>query len=99
MGNVVKFNLCSNEKVREEVAKYPDYKVRWLAGFSWKGACGGRELKREGMRKIWRPGGSFMGTFDDELNKCLNWAYAQNIEIDHDKKTIFINNFSENDMY
>ena len=25
MGNVVNFNLCSNEKVREEVAKYPDY--------------------------------------------------------------------------
>lgn len=42
MGNVVNFNLCSNEKVREEVAKYPDYKVRWLAGFAWKGACGGR---------------------------------------------------------
>ena len=71
MGNVVKFGLCSNEKVREEVAKYTDYKVRWMAGFAWKGACGGRELKREGMRKIWRPGGSFMGTFDDELNKCL----------------------------
>lgn len=99
MGNVVNFNLCSNEKVREEVAKYPDYKVRRLAGFSWKGACGGRELKREGMRKILRPGGSFMGTFDDELNKCLNWACAQDMEIDHDKKTIFINGFSENDMY
>lgn len=99
MGNVVNFNLCSNEKVREEVATYPDYKVRWLAGFSWKGACGGRELKREGMRKIWRPCGSFMGTFDDELNKCLNWACAQDMEIDHDKKTIFINGFSENDMY
>ena len=98
MGNVVNFNLCSNEKVREEVAKYPDYKVRWLAG-SWKGVCGGRELKREGMRKIWRPGGSFMGTFDDELNKCLNWACAQDMKIDHDKKLIFINGFSENDMY
>ena len=99
MGNVVNFNLCSDKKVREEVAKYPDYKVRWMAGFAWKGACGGRELKREGIRKIWRPGGSFMGTFDDELNKCLNWACAQDMEIDHDKKTIFINGFSENDMY
>ena len=36
---------------------------------------------------------------DDELNKCLNWACAQDMEIDHDKKTIFINGFSENDMY
>jgi hypothetical protein len=99
MGNVVKFGLCSNEDVRKEVANHPDNKVHWLAGFAWKGACGGRELKREGMRKIWRPGGSFMGTFDDELNKCLNWACAQDMEIDHDKKTIFINGFSENDMY
>ena len=40
-----------------------------------------------------------MGTFEDELNKCLNWACAQDMEIDHDKKTIFINGFSENDMY
>ena len=38
MGNVVKFGLCSNEKVREEVAKYTDYKVRWMAGFAWKGS-------------------------------------------------------------
>ena len=57
MGNVVNFGLCSNEKVKEEVAKYPDYKVRWMASFKWKGA-GSRELKREGERKIWRPGGS-----------------------------------------
>lgn len=99
MGNVEEFGLCSNEDVRKEVANHPDYKVHWLAGFAWKGACGGRELKREGMRKIWQPGGSFMGTFEDELNKCLNWACAQDMEIDHDKKTIFINGFSENDMY
>lgn len=94
MGNVVKFNLCSNEKVREEVAKYPDYKV----SFAWKGA-GSRELVRDGERKIHRPGGSFMGTFENELNHCLNWACAQDMEIDHDKKLIFINGFSENDMY
>ena len=98
MGNIVNFDLCSNEKVREEVTKYQDYKVHWLYGFAWKGACFGRELKREGMRKIWRPGGSFMGTFDDELNKCLNCACAQDMKIDHDKKEIFINGFSENDM-
>lgn len=99
MGNVVKIGLCSNEDVRKEVANHPYYKVHWLAGFAWKGACCGRELKREGMRKIWQPGGSFMGTFEDELNKCLNWACAQDMEIDHDKKIIFINGFSENDMF
>ena len=98
MGNVVNFSLCSNKKVKEEVANHPDYKVRWMAGFGWKGASS-RELKRDGERKIYRPGGSFMGTFEDELNKCLNWACAQDMEIDHDKKLIFINGFSENDMY
>lgn len=98
MGNVVKFSLCSNNDVRKEIANHPDYKVRWLAGFGWKGASS-RELKRDGERKIYRLGGSFMGTFEDELNHCLNWACAQDMEIDHDKKLIFINGFSENDMY
>lgn len=97
MENVVKFGMCSNEKVRQEVANHPDYKVRWMAGFAWKGA-GSRELKREGERKIYCPGGWFVGTFEDELNRCLNWACAQDMEINHDKKIIFINGFSENDM-
>lgn len=97
MGNVVKFGLCSNEKVRQEVANHPNYKVRWMAGFAWKGA-GIRELKRDGERKILRPEGWFMGTFEDELNRCLNWACAQDMKIDNDKKEIFINGFSENDM-
>ena len=97
MGNVVNFNLCSDEKVREEVAKYPDYKVRWMAGFAWKGA-GSRELVRDGERKIHRTEGWFIGTFEDELNRCLNWACAQDMKIDHYKKEIFINGFSENDM-
>ena len=97
MGNVVNFNLCSDKKVREEVAKYPDYKVRWMAGFAWKGA-GSRERVRDGERKIHRTEGWFIGTFEDELNRCLNWACAQDMKIEHDKKEIFINGFSENDM-
>lgn len=64
MGNVVNFSLCSNKIVKEEVANHPDYKVRWMAGFGWKGASS-RELKRDGERKIYRPEGSFMGTFED----------------------------------
>ena len=68
-----------------------------MAGFAWNGA-GSRQLKREGERKIYCPGGWFVGTFEDELNRCLNWACAQNMKIDHDKKEIFINGFSENDM-
>ena len=98
MGNVVKFDMCSNEKVRQEVDNHPNYKVKWMAGFAWKGA-GSRELVRDGERKIHRTGGWFIGTFEDELNRCLNWACAQDMKIDHDKKEIFINGFSENDMY
>ena len=40
-----------------------------------------------------------MGTFDDELQLCFNWACALDMVIDHDKKEIHINGFSENDMY
>nr|DAP08192.1 MAG TPA: hypothetical protein [Caudoviricetes sp.] len=97
MENQENFRNCSSKKVREAVSSHPDYKVRWMAGFAWNGA-GSRQLKREGERKILRPGGWFMGTFEDELNRCLNWACAQNMKIDHDKKEIFINGFSENDM-
>ena len=87
MENQENFRNCSSKKVREAVSSHPDYKVRWMAGFAWNGA-GSRQLKREGERKIHRPGGSFLGTFEDELD----------MEIDHDKKLIFINGFSENDM-
>ena len=41
----------------------------------------------------------FLGTFDDELQLCFNWACALDMVIDHDKKEIHINGFSENDMY
>lgn len=98
MANVEKFNLCGNKVVKDAVKNHPDYKVFWMSGFAWKGACGRREIKREGERKICCPGGWKMGSFDDELQHCLNWACAQDMEIDHDKKEIFINGFSEHDM-
>lgn len=96
--NIVETGLTSSKNCMEAVASHPNYRVFWRAGFAYRGA-GEREIERKGERKIFRPGGSFMGTFDDELKRCLDWACAQDMVIDHDKKEIHINGFSENDMY
>ena len=96
--NIVKTGLTRSKNCKKAIATYPNYRVFWRSGFAYKGA-GEREIKREGQRNILCPGGFFLGTFDDELQLCFNWACALDMVIDHDKKEIHINGFSENDMY
>lgn len=96
--NIVKTGLTRSKNCKKAIATYPNYQVFWRSGFAYRGA-GEREIKREGQRKILCPGGFFLGTFDDELQLCFDWACAQSMVIDHDKKEIHINGFSENDMY
>lgn len=98
MANVEKFNLVGGNKCKEVLAANPDYKVFWRSGFAFRGAGEG-EVKREGLRKIYRPGGWYMGTFEDQMKQKYSWSAAIDIEIDHDKKEIHMNGFSENDMW
>lgn len=98
MANVEKFNLVGGNKCKEVLAVNPDYKVFWRSGFAFRGAGEG-EVKREGSRKIYRPGGWYMGTFEDQMKQKYSWSAAIDIEIDHDKKEIHMNGFSENDMW
>lgn len=98
MANVEKFELVGGNKCKEVLTANPDYKVFWRSGFAFRGAGEG-EVKREGLRKIYRPGGWYMGTFEDQMKQKYSWSAAIDIEIDHDKKEIHMNGFSENDMW
>lgn len=98
MANIEKFSLVGGNKCKEVLAANPDYKVFWRSGFAFRGAGEG-EVQREGLRKIYRPGGWYMGTFEDQMRQKYSWSAAIDIEIDHDKKEIHMNGFSENDMW
>lgn len=98
MANVEKFKLVGGNKCKEVLAANPDYKVFWRSGFAFRGAGEG-EVQREGLRKIYRPGGWYMGTFEDQMRQKYSWSAAIDITIDHDKKEIHMNGFSENDMW
>lgn len=96
--NIEKFSLVGGNKCKEVLAENPTYRVFWRSGFAYRGAreC---EINREGERKIFQPGGWRMGTFEDEMQRKYNWSAAIDIEIDHEKKEIHMNGFSENDMW
>lgn len=96
--NIETFKLAGDKKCREVLATNPSYRVFWRSGFAYRGA-GEYEINREGERKILQPGGWRMGTFEDEMQRKYNWSAAIDIEIDHEKKEIHMNGFSENDMW
>lgn len=96
--NIENFSLVGSKKCKEVLAAYPTYRVFWRSGFEYRGA-GEHEIKREGERKIFQPGGWKMGTFEEEMKRKYNWSAAIDIEIDHEKKEIHMNGFSENDMW
>lgn len=96
--NIETFKLAGGKKCREVLATNPSYRVFWRSGFAYRGA-GEYEINREGERYILQPGGWRMGTFEDEMQRKYNWSAAIDIEIDHEKKEIHMNGFSENDMW
>ena len=96
--NIETFKLAGGKKCREVLATNPSYRVFWRSGFAYRRA-GEYEINREGERKILQPGGWRMGTFEDEMQRKYNWSAAIDIEIDHEKKEIHMNGFSENDMW
>lgn len=98
MANIENYRLVGGKKCNEVLAAHPDYKVFRRSGFAYRGA-GEREINREGLRKLYYPGGSKMATFEEEMKQFYSWAAAIDIDVDHDKKEIHINGFSENDMW
>lgn len=92
------YALSDGKKCEELLAKYPDYKVFWRSGFTYRGARE-REIKRYGLRNVHLPGRIIRMTFEREMKRHFIWSAAIDIDVDHEKKELHFNGFSENDMY
>lgn len=93
-----KYKLAGGKECRKVLAENPTYKVFWRSGFAFRGA-GEREIKRDGLRKVWIGREYRDATFEEEMRSRYNWSAGIDIEIDHDKKEIHMNGYSENDLY
>lgn len=84
--NIENFSLVGSKKCKEVLAAYPTYRVFWRSGFEYRGA-GEMEMNR------------YAENFAQLMERKYNWSAAIDIEIDHEKKEIHMNGFSENDMW
>ena len=80
------FDLQGSKECEYALKEYPDYKVFYRAGYKMRGAEE-HELDRKSKN------------FEKEMKNNYKWAAATSIKIDHDKKEIHFNGFSENDLY
>lgn len=91
------YRYAGGKLCREILAKYPEYKVFWRSGLSFRGA-GEREVQRDGLRKC------FIGreykevTFEEEMQAHYNWAANISIDINHNEREVHLNGYSELDM-
>lgn len=91
------YGYAGGKECKEVLAKHPDYKVFWRSGFAFRGA-GECEIKREGLRKCYVGREFREATFEEQMQSHYNWAANISIDIDHEKKEIHLNGFSELDM-
>ena len=91
-----KFELIGKNKVLELLEKHADYRVFIRRGYAYRGAKEVEDDKQDKMAwmdRVWQ-----MTTFEGRMNSFLNY-YTCDVDIDHDKKEMHINGFSENDLY
>ena len=93
------FQLVGANKCEEVLAAYPDYKVFWRTGFAYRGACDGEDDKQPKERYVFQERRKRVITFEERMQRRYDWAAAIDIKVDHDKKEIHFNGFSENDLY
>ena len=96
---IEKFELVGSGKCKEVLAAYPDYKVFWMAGFSYRGAGEVEDDKQPRKEYVYQDGRSRVMTFEERMQRRYDWSAAIDIKVDHEKKEIHINGFSENDMF
>ena len=93
------YKLVGSKTCKEVLTKYPNYKVFWRSGFAYRGASENEDNKQLKKEYIYQEGRSRETTFEERMQKRYNWSAAIDIDIDHEKKEIHFNGFSENDMY
>lgn len=96
------YRLSDGKKCKELLAQYPDYKVFWRSGFQYRGA-GEQEMPRDKKDYTvfaWngRDCKRQVVSFKEAMQRKYNWSAAIDIDVDHDKKELHFNGFSENDM-
>lgn len=103
-----KFKLVGGSKCKELIAKYPDYKIFWRSGFAYRGAKESEVVKSEFPKECpcypyWDKQGKWHNTkfmtFEEYMQKEYDWSAAIDINVDHVKKELHFNGFSENDLY
>ena len=93
------YELVGSKTCKEVLAKYPNYKVFWRSGFAYRGASESEDNKQVKEEYIWQERRKRETTFEERMQRRYNWSAAIDINIDHEKKEIHFNGFSENDMY
>lgn len=84
------FTLRSHPTCNKVLKEYPDYKVFWRSGYAYRGAA-----EVEDDKSI----DKYLSTFEERMQRRYYWTAAIDITIDHEKKEIHLNGFSENDLY
>ena len=98
------YRLSDGKKCKELLSKYPDYKVYWRSGFEYRGA-GEQEMPRDRtdypVLQYFRNLKHRMiyVTFEEAMQRKYDWSADIDIDVDHEKKELHFNGFSENDMY
>lgn len=98
MNGIEMYRLKGGAECKKVLTENPDYKLFWRSGFTYRGAAK-KEIPRIGIRKTWIGREYREATFEEEMQAKYNWAAAIDIEVDHDNKEIYMNGFSENDMF
>ena len=93
-----KYELAGGKRLRQVLANYPEYRFFKRSGFAFKGAAEAEDDKQTRKEYVWQEGRSRDMTFEERVERFINWAAAMDIVVDHDAKEIHVNGFSENDM-
>lgn len=90
MEKLTTYTLTGCRTCNKVLEEHPDYKVFWRSGYAYRGAA-----EVEDDKSI----DSYLDTFEERMQRRYNWAAAIDITVDHEKKEIHLNGFSENDLY
>ena len=88
MGKLTTYTLTGCLTCDKVLKEHPDYKVFWRSGYAYRGA---KEVEDD--KSI------HSDTFEERMLRRYNWSAAIDITVDHEKKEIHFNGFSENDLY